>query len=237
MSIASRHIVSHGGQIVVRLTLALVVAAAAGLGAGCKDEQGSADKPPPAPKANPNNVQALKPAIPLGKHVPCSTLVDPVKIGASMGKEVTIQDVSKIDDRANAVCRIRLGGTPLTEAELKKLQGKDPEIAILGIVPGDEICQITLLGSFPYSVDDATKKCTKDGGTVLGEGEGRIGDFTCMETVQAGSTDRYIVTIMDAETKCTYRINPGPGATDLALTNACAKAALDTIGPENLKYQ
>ncbi len=224
--------------------------------AGCpKDDQGSAASPPPKAVADPSKVVKITTPVPYGQHVECANILDPAVIGPIIGAagaaqaahiednnarpgaapakvgatwDVTVEQHTEIDDHAASVCRVKRGGKPPSVEEAKKMAGKHPESAILGIVPGDEICQITTYCWFPYSVDDAKKKCEHDKGNPMPAPF--LGDFTCVEEVQAGETYRYVLTIQDPKTKCTIKINPGPGATDLALSTACGQAAL-TIDP------
>jgi hypothetical protein len=225
---------------------------------GCpKDDAGSnSNGPPPKPKVDPSKVVQVKTPVPYGKKVPCANILDPQVIGpiigaagsanaaalaaskaqpgAAPGKalppwDVTLEEKTETDDRAASVCRVKRGGKMLSVEEAKKLAGKNAESAVLGILPGDEICQVTTYCWFPYNVDDAKKKCEKDGGHPA-DASASLGDFTCVEEVQAGDTYRYVLTIQDPKTQCTIKINPGPGATDMALSSACGKAAL-TIDP------
>ena len=57
----------------------------------------------------------------------------------------------------------------------------------------------------------------------------------CTQVVQAGSKDRFVHMVWDPDTKCTFKIQPGPGGSTREVSDACARAAVDTIAPENLK--
>ncbi|MBI4508567.1 MAG: hypothetical protein HY698_02950 [Deltaproteobacteria bacterium] len=198
----------------------------------CKDEPGSADlakqeAAKPAPK--PSTVNVVTTPVPYGKKIPCTQLLDPAKLGAALGKEVTIEDKSQTDLDAASVCQVKLAGKPPSAKEQERMFRNNARI--LGTLPGDEICQITAYCAFIFEVPEVKKKCESEGQQVSTE----VGDLTCTRSIQAGEEYRYVVSTLDPDTKCKFMINPGPSVVGDALPKQCAKAAVDTIGPENIK--
>ncbi len=209
--------------------------ALAALAACPKDDLGSVNDPPPVPpKIEPGMVLTFKPAVPLGQTVPCANLVDAVKLSASLGQTVVVEDkTAQVDKQATAICQLKLAGTPPSEAAQKRMYAKRAQI--LGILPGDEYCQIGAYCSFVNDAKEAKERCQNEGQEIA-SGEEAFGDLTCIRTVQAGAVDRFVFTVLDPETRCRFVVQPGPGATDRNISRACTKAALDTIGPEHLKW-
>lgn len=210
---------------------AIAVAVTAILAAGCKDDPGTTQGPPPnekKPTEKPANVVELKTLVPYGVKIPCAKLLDPVKIGTALGMQVTITDDSAGEKEPTSICGIKLAGEPLTVAEQEKIfNTKDMKI---GVQPGDEICQIKAFCSDAYNPDDTKAFCTKRGFTVSTE----IGDMTCVQAVQAGDQYRYIVTALDPDTRCRFEVSPVT-ITEEAPMKKCAQAAVETVGPENLQ--
>jgi hypothetical protein len=202
---------------------------------GCKDEPGSWEKEgaeSPSKVVKKENVQVIKPPVEWGKKVACTTLMpDGSKWSAAVGKEVVVSDNSKSDAEAAAVCQLRLAGTPPTKEQQDKMWVKNNRV--LGTLPGDEICQVTAYCSFIFDKAEEKKKC-ETGGDTASEA---LGDLTCVRKIEAGPDYRYVYTVLDNDSRCKLRINPGPSVIDEATVKTCAKAAVDLIGPENIKVQ
>jgi hypothetical protein len=210
-------------------SILIVVGALAG--AACKDDPGSAgQKEEPKPTLDRSNVVKIEPTVPYGKKLPCSRLLDPAKIQEKLGQEVTISDYSDKEVEPTSICSVRMAGTPPSEKEQAKLYEKNG--FRIGVQPGDEICQIKAFCSDPYDPAETRKTCEKKGLAVSTE----IGDMTCVEQIQAGADYRYIVSVLDPDTKCRYVISPTT-IVEQAPMMACARAAVDTIGLENVKVQ
>ena len=201
------------------------------LAVGCKGEEGSFEQAP-APKApgeTKKNVTILKPPVDYGRKIPCATLLDAAKVGPIVGSEVVIEDKSDIDKDATAVCRVKKGGTPLSAKEQEKLFAKNDRV--LGVLPGDEMCQITVYCAFAYTPEEMKTTCQKGGEEVTAE----IGDVTCIKQIEAGAEYRTIVTALDLDTKCKLLVNPGPSVTDDKTPKACARAAVELISTDSIK--
>jgi hypothetical protein len=215
---------------------AAVCLAVAQLGGGCKDEPGSYEKggggeaPPKVVKKE--AVEVIKPAVEWGKKVPCTSLIPDVsKYSAALGKQLVVADNTKSDNEAAAVCQLKLSGTPPSAKEQEKMWVKNNRV--LGILPGDEVCQVTAYCSFIFDKVEEKKKCESNGDTA----SDTIGDLTCVRQLEAGAENRYVYTVLDPDSRCKLVINPGPSVTDEPTVKSCAKAAADNIGPANLKVQ
>ena len=203
-----------------------------GLVAGCKDEPGSAGEKDPPKAAAPekrSNVVNVSTALPPGKKVPCTKLLDVARLSAALGKEVTLKDTSATDSEAAAVCQIKLAGTPPSAKEQERMFNDNDKK--LGILPGDEICMVTAYCALAFEVAEVKKKCEADGQNTSTE----IGLLTCVKSIEAGPDYRYIYSVIDGDSKCRLLVNPGPSVVDEATVKQCAKAAADLIGPDQLK--
>ena len=210
--------------------MALVLAIGTG-GTGCKSEPGSFETEPAAkaPTEPKKNVTMLKPPVDYGRKIPCTTLLDAARVGTILGTEVVVEDKSQIDKDATAVCRIRKGGTPLSAKEQEKLFAKNDRV--LGVLPGDELCQVTVYCAFAYTPEEMKATCQKGGEEVSAE----IGDVTCVKTLEAGAEYRTIITALDLDTRCKLLVNPGPSVTDAATPKSCAKAAVELISTASIQ--
>lgn len=214
-----------GGRALKLALLVLIV------GTACKDEPGSYEQEPAAkaPSEPKKNVTMLKPPVDYGRKIPCATLLDAAKVGTILGSEVVLEDKSQIDKDATAVCRIRKGGTALSAKEQEKLFAKNDRV--LGVLPGDELCQVTVYCAFAYTAEEMKQTCQKAGEEVSAE----IGDVTCVKTLEAGAEYRTVVTALDLDTRCKLLVNPGPSVTDAATPKACAKAAVELISTASIQ--
>ena len=199
-----------------------------GLCTACEEEL---PPPPPAKPTvpRPPGSKVVKTPVAYGKKVPCTTLLPADKVSAAFGKQVTVVDRSQTEDDASSICQIKLAGTPPSAKAQQRMWIKNNRV--LGVLPGDEICQVTAYCSFIYELPEQKKKCESDGQLVSTE----IGTLTCVKPIQAGSEYRYVVSALDPDSRCRIVVNPGPSVIDEATVKQCAKAAVDLIGPESLK--
>ncbi|MFH0903150.1 MAG: hypothetical protein V2A73_21180 [Pseudomonadota bacterium] len=202
-----------------------------GLGA-CKDDPGSTvelGKPKAAePYRAAASTRVTTPVL-YGKKLSCSALLDPAKVGPAMGKEVVIDDRSASEEDATAVCQVKLAGTPPTAKQQERMWIEGGRV--LGVLPGDELCSVTLLCSFVFDSKEQQEKCQADGQKVSTE----IGDPTCVKAYEAGADYRYVVSVLDADTKCKIVVNPGPSVKDEATPKQCARIATELITAESIK--
>lgn len=208
--------------------------ALAALAAGCKDEPSSLETAKSEAAAKPGeaakNVTIVKTPVPYGAKIACEKLFpDLAALGAALGREVTLEDNSQSDQEAASVCRFKLAGKPPSEKEQAKMFQKNN--MVMGVLPGDELCQVTAYCAFIYDKAELRAKCEKEGKTVSEE----VGELTCVRTVQAGPNDRYLYEVLDPDSRCKLLVNPGPSVVDEATVKTCAKAAVDLIGPAQIK--
>jgi hypothetical protein len=210
---------------------ALVVIVAVACLAGCpKDEPGTVAEAKIKPDASTANVIKVETTVPWGKKVACAKILDPVAVAAALGEaEVTISDTTEAGEKeATSICSVRKTGKVLSEKEQEKLGQK--EGFKIGVQPGDEICQLRAYCSYTYDIADAKKKAESMGQTCSTD----IGDLTCIQEVQAGADYRYIVTVLDPDAHCQYKISPTTITTKEPVL-ACAKAFVDQISKEKLQ--
>jgi hypothetical protein len=199
--------------------------------AGCpKDETGSAAEVKVKPDASTANVIRVETTIPWGKKVPCAKILDPAAVAAALGEaEVTINDTTESGEKeATSICSVKKTGKVLTAKEQEKLGSK--EGFKIGVQPGDEICQLRAYCSYNYDIADSKKKAEAMGQTCSTD----IGDLTCIQEVQAGADYRYIVTVLDPDSKCQYKVSPTTITTKEPML-ACAKAFVEQISKEKLQ--
>ncbi len=197
------------------------------VGGACTEE----DAPSPAAAAK----ETLKPAwrkvetpVPVGRKLKCASILNAEQASATVGRQLEIKDESGRDPEATSVCRLMTVGKPPSEKEQERMLAKNQA---LGLLPGDELCQISLYCWSTYTVPDLKKKCEEKKEAPSTE----IGALSCVQEVKAGDKIRYNVTILDDDTRCKIVIHSGPGVTDLPTTKTCAKVAVDQITTEDLK--
>jgi hypothetical protein len=182
------------------------------------------------PKKKRSNVKHFVSPVPYGKQVACADLVDGAKFATFIGDEVgEVKDKNKNNAEATAVCGfIRAGAPPTTDAQLRAFKKNGMK---LGVLPGDELCTVTAYCSYPADLDEFKKKCQADGHRE----DSSLGTFACVKEFQRAEAFAYTYRVIDAETQCIYEVMGGPSVTDEALVQSCTRAALETIGPENIK--
>jgi hypothetical protein len=214
-----------------RIESMIVAAACVALLAGCpKDEPGSAAEIKVKPDASPANIVKVETTVPWGKKVACAKILDPAGIAAALGEaEVTISDSTETGEKeATSICSVRKTGKVLSEKEQAKLMQK--EGFRIGVQPGDEICQLRAYCSYPYDIADIKKKSEAMGQSCNTD----IGDLTCVQQVQAGAEYRYVVTVLDPDSKCRYVVSPTT-ITSPDPIKACAKVFVEQITKEKIQ--
>lgn len=172
----------------------------------------------------------ISPPVPNSAHIPCEQLIDIPAFSKALAEvdPMTVTDASKTEPDAAASCSLVRGGKRPNEAEQKALiknKGK------LGVLPGDELCNIT---AFCWTIEDADrfrKKCTEVKGQQDDES---MGSYSCMRIVPAGEADVQLFRFFDTDTKCILQVRGGPSMTDNDYIRTCAKAARDSIGPAQI---
>jgi len=216
-------------RIAIAQALALLAFAS---GVGCTEQvapsAGKGKTEATKPRSQP---RAMPPAVPSGIKIPCAQLVSAELLAPLVGREVEIQDVSNLEADATSICRLKTTGKRPTASQQARLEAKTG--GAMGVLPGDELCQISAYCWWHVDEAELGAKCKAAGDTVTND----VGDVGCVRAVQAGEKFRHVVTTIDPDTRCRIVVNGGPSVTELEVVKTCARAALQTIGPEQIKVQ
>jgi len=188
------------------------------------------DPPPPPKAARPKaQVHDVATPVPIGQKIPCTKLFAPEKLSEALGRPLELVDESdKIVD-ATSVCRFMTVGKPPSQSAQERMYQRNA--GVMGVLPGDELCMFTAYCWAYTDVPEMRKRCEEARDTPIND----VGDIGCVRQVQAGERFRYVVSTLDPDTRCKFVVNAGPGVTDLPTVKACAQAAVQLIGLENLK--
>lgn len=176
---------------------------------------------PTAPKRNP--------PVPGNGKLSCGDVIDVAKFTRALGETapITVAD-SKSEAMAAASCSLVRGGRRLTEGEQKsqiKRHGR------LGVMPGDEICNIS---TFCWTIEDADRfaaKCLREKDKL----DDALGFQACVRVIPTGADDVNRYQFFDPDTKCIFQVRAGPSMVDNEFIGKCAKAARDLIGPDEIR--
>lgn len=208
----------------------LLAACSKGENAGAEEAKKAADAEQKAREAKGEPAKKISPPVPGEAHIPCDQLLDLAKYQESMGETeaMTIRDAGKNEPEAAASCSLVRGGKKMTDAEQQAKLKKDGR---LGVIPGDEICNVS---AFCWTIEDPDrfrKKCA----TRKEADDDSMGSYACRQTVMAGAFDVYVYRFFDADTKCILAVKGGASQMDNEVTRKCAITARDTITPERIK--
>lgn len=173
-------------------------------------------------------------AVPQGKHLPCTQLIDPPAYTAALGElePLTVRDSTEAMIDSTASCSLIRGGKRPNAKEQEKIIKKQGR---LGVIPGDEVCDVTL---YCWVVDDAAKfasRCTATPSESKSPDTTATGGFACKETRSQGEFDIDSYKFYDPETRCLFAVRGGPSMTDNELIAGCAKVVRASIKPEHIK--
>jgi hypothetical protein len=215
----------------IAITLSLLVAFAAcdsGEKAGIEAaKKQAADE---AKHVDPSDVaKKISPPVPGRAKLDCSKLIDSDKFTQLLGETQPLAIAeSKSEPEAAASCSLMRGGKHLSDAEQKaqlKQHGK------LGVLPGDELCNIS---TFCWTIEDPdrfAKKCADMKEKI----DSSLGFQACILVVATGEDDVNRYRFFDDDTKCIIQVRGGPSNVDNDLIGKCAKGAHDLISPDTLK--
>lgn len=172
----------------------------------------------------------ISPPVPGMKRLPCEKVIDAEAFTAALSEAepITVKDVTQGDAEAAASCSLIRGGKRPTEAEQAATLKK---VGRLGVMPGDEICNVT---AYCWTIEDAErfrKKCAqrKD------RDDETMGTYACVQIVAQGADDVQVFRFFDDDTKCILQVRGGPSNVNNDLIRMCARTARDSIGPEQIK--
>jgi len=227
------------GAVVRRpgLWLGLGLSLALGLVAGCGDsEKAGAEEARRQAEAEQKAKQVQAPAkkmstpVPGEAHVPCTQLIDLAAFQTALGEkeQLAIKDVTKSDRDSSASCALLRGGKRPNEAEQKTLIKKSGK---LGVLPGDELCNITAYCAVIADADRFRAGCKerKD------HDDDSLGSYACVHIVAVGADDVKVYQFIDEDTRCILQVRGGPSNVDNDIIRSCAKAARDAIGPAQIR--
>jgi len=216
----------------MRCALGLSLSVLLVCGLGCEEDF----KPPPKKKveeAKSDNIVKVETSVPYGKTVACANIFDPLKVGSYLSDNVLIKDKSASSKEATSVCAVMRDGEPPKNAgELKEKDGKlVGKGQVLGVLPGDEYCTITLFCSMPVERKRFQEQCQKRGD----DGNRDLEQFSCVHKSQRAAKYAYTYKTIHYPTKCIIEVMGGPSVTDEPLVQNCTKAALELMTKESLK--
>jgi hypothetical protein len=197
--------------------------------AGAEEAKKEAEKEQALKVQNGEAAKKIDPPVPGRAHLPCSQLIDTAAFQQALGEKepITVTE-SKSEPEAAASCSLVRGGKKLSEAEQKAQLKK---VGRLGVLPGDEICNIS---TFCWTIENADrfrKKCAE----VKEQDDDSLGFYSCVLIVAQGEDDVKRFRFFDDDTKCIFQVRGGPSNVDNDLIGKCAKTAHDLIGPAQIK--
>jgi hypothetical protein len=220
----------------MRAMIAIVLVGAVGFTACSKGENAGAEeaRKEAEREAKEKKAQGVEPAkkisppVPGQAKLPCSQVIDVAAFQTALGEKDALSVRDGKEAETAAVCSLIRGGKKLSDTAQKsaiKQNGK------LGVLPGDELCQVTLYCSVIENLDHFKAKCKerKD------RDDDTMGSYACVQVVAVGADDVQVFRFLDDDTKCVIQVRGGPSNVNNDQIRACAKAARDTIGPEQIR--
>jgi hypothetical protein len=212
--------------------MALTIALAGcdkGANEGAEAAKKEAEKELAAKAASGGVAKKISPPVPGSAKLPCNQVVTAELFKQALGEveDVTVAD-SKAEPDSAASCSVLRGGKRLNEGEQKAKLKKDGR---LGVLAGDEICNVSM---FCYTIEDPDrfrKKCAE----IKDKDDDSLGFYSCVMIVAQGADDVKRYRFFDDDTKCIIQVRGGPSNVDNDLIGKCAKAAHDLIGPDQIK--
>jgi hypothetical protein len=200
-----------------------------GANEGAEEAKKQAEKEQKEKAAAGGVAQKIQPPVPGRAKLQCNAVLDANTIQQALGEKepVTIVD-SKSEPDAAASCSVVRGGKKLSTKEQEAKLKKEPR---LGVLPGDEICNIS---TFCWTIEDPERFRTKCKAMKEKEDES-LGFYSCILVVAQGADDVNRHRFYDDDTKCIIQVRGGPSNVDNDLIGKCAKAAHDLIGPDQIK--
>lgn len=174
----------------------------------------------------------VTPPVPGEARIPCERMVDPAKYTEALAEKepMTVKDVTAKDREAASSCSLIRGGKRPSVAEQEKMLKKEPR---LGVLPGDEVCNVT---AYCWTLEEAEKfkkKCPTRGD----RDDESMGTYACVQIVATGIYDVHVYRFFDEDTKCILQVRGGPSQTNNDQIRACATTARDTITKESIQVK
>lgn len=203
-------------------------------GMACTDEQSAEEfaksQAKAADKGPTGKVIKVDTPLQSGLHLTCADLL-PIQELTTLLEEkepVTMIDQTDKNPDSTSTCSIRRGGQPLSEKEQARIVEKKGRLGVMG---GDELCNLTLYCAVPADENALKERCTTEGSL----GNHTLGVFSCVKVTPKGPDYGYSYKLIDEDSKCTMLMRGGPSVVEEPLVQACSRAAMKLIGPEALK--
>jgi hypothetical protein len=163
------------------------------------------------------------------RKIDCARLIDMAGFGEALGEKdpISVRDVSKTNLDASASCSLVRGGRMVSA---KEQQAMIKRTGRLGVLPGDELCNVTAYCNLIEDEEHVKARCAE----LKRQNDDSMGSYACVRIVPHGANDVKSFRFFDAETKCVMEVRGGPSMTDNDFITTCAKAARDLIGPEQI---
>lgn len=143
-------------------------------------------------------------------------------------EQVTLSDTTAKNPDSTSTCSIRRGGKPLDTKTQERLAEKTGRLGVMG---GDEICNMTLYCSVPADVDGLKQRCEAEKSL----GNHTLGVYACVKVTQKGEHDGYSYKFIDEDTKCMVLMRGGPSVIEEPVVQACSRAAMKLLTPAVLE--
>jgi hypothetical protein len=178
--------------------------------------------------------EKLSTPVPRGKKVSCARMIDVAAFQNALGidpkEPITVKEKREME--AAASCGIYRGGKPITAEEQQKMLKKDGK---LGVMPQDEICDVTAYCWTIESLDNVKKACKeKKPPGIQQKDDDSLGSYACTQIMMVGKYDVQNFRFFDDDTKCILQVRGGGSQVDNEVIRKCAKTARDTITPERI---
>ncbi|HEX3481410.1 MAG TPA: hypothetical protein VHT91_40635 [Kofleriaceae bacterium] len=197
---------------------------------GAEEAQRQAEQEQKSRQAASPPAKRIAPPVPGQAHIPCSQLIDAAAFQTALGEKqpLTVKEVTRSEPESAASCSLIRGGKPPAAAEQKALLQKAGR---LGVLPGDELCNITAFCSTIEEPDRFRASCKQK----KDRDDDSLGSYACVHIQPVGADDVKLFRLLDDDTRCILQIRGGPSNVNNDSIAACAKAARDTIGPAQIK--
>jgi hypothetical protein len=215
--------------IVVTTALAAGMPACGKSGGGAEQARKQAEEEQKQKEASGGVAKKISPPVPGSAKLSCANVIDPELFRQALGEteELTVTDSGSEPDAA-ASCSLIRGGKKLSKAEQAAKLKKEGR---LGVLPGDEICNIS---TFCWTIEDPDrfrKRCAE----LKDTDDDSLGFYACVMIVAQGADDVKRYRFFDDDTKCIIQVRGGPSNVNNDLIAKCAKTAHDLIGPDQIK--
>ena len=215
--------------LIVVCTAAAVAACSKGENAGAEEARKQAEAELKAKVDRGESAKKISPPVRGQTRIPCEQLIDVAAFGTAIGEldPMTVKDTGKSEVEATASCSLVRGGKRPNEAEQ---QAKLKKEGRLGVLPGDEVCNVS---AFCWTIEDPDRFRAKCAQRKDADDES-MGSYACRQLVMVGAHDVFVYRFFDEDTKCILQVRGGPSNTDNEVIRKCAITARDTIGPAQI---